>query len=303
MSDAIFAQAKRTLWELMSPAELHATAIRFLDEGGETEEGAALKGCSIEYGEVRCQRGTVYEIDITLRCSRDLFAKLTSRKGDSGWDEEPELKVRLVEALKASLPSGYGVANADARARPVVAQGAESVGTDESRADPLDYGAFAAPESLSRIGRSAVGELLAPFAAKLQKAGLPLPSKEVTDSTYFAEVSRILRVEDRLPPEVKESILVILEASRLVVAEVQAQKEKEFREQHAVVPLIRRDTGRRLLALLAGCYGTHQDYPEQLNTEQAEHVGFLMDFLRDYADIRNDLEPSDNLKYERTVTE
>lgn len=303
MFDAVFAQAKQTLLKLMSPAELHATAIKFLDEGAETEEAAALRGCSIEYGEVRCQRGKVYEIDITLRCGRDLFTKLSPRIDNPLCDEEPELKVRIAEALKASLPSGYGVANVDPRARSVVPKDAERDSSDGSPADPINYGAFTAPESLSRIGRAGVADLLAPFTAKLQEAGLSLPSPEVNDSAYFPEVSRILRAEDRLPSEVREVILAILEASRSLVAEVHAEEEKEFRERHAVVSLMKRDSGRGLLALLAGCYGTHQDYPEQLSPEQAEHVGFLLDFLRDYADIHDVLEPSDNLRFERTVTE
>lgn len=222
MFDAVFAQAKQTLLHLMSPSELHSTAIRFLNEGCESEEAAVLRECSIEYGEVRFQRGTVYEIDTTLRCSRGLFAKLTRRKGSSGWEEEPALKLRIVEALKASLPSGYGVANVDARSKPLVSKGAEPAGVDGKPADPINYGTFTAPDSLSRIGRSGVEELLAPFSEMLRKAGLPLPSSAVQDTAYFLEVSRILRAEDQLPAAVKEAIVTIVEAGRSLVAELQA---------------------------------------------------------------------------------
>jgi hypothetical protein len=103
--------------KLPSPETLRATALKFLREGNELAEAQALSQCTLEVGELRFVRGSVKEVDITLRCDRALLENLKPRRGTSGWEEEPELTTRLKEAVKVSLPSGYGVANFEAQAR------------------------------------------------------------------------------------------------------------------------------------------------------------------------------------------
>jgi len=46
-----------------------------------------------------------------------------------------------------------------------------------------------------------------------------------------------------------------------------------------------------------------QDYPEDLTDAQSDVVGWIMSYLRDYADCSDDVEPDHLLKYEREVTE
>ena len=303
MFDEVFAKAQRTLVKLMPPAQLHATALRFLEEGGELEEAKALTDCSIEYGEVRCQRGKVYEIDVTLRCAREVLEKLKRKKAESGWEEEPELKVRLVEALKASLPSGYDVADVNARARIAVSrapeEGSAPAGTGN---DTLSYRHFTEPESLAKVGRSVVDELVGPFRERLAKLGLGLPDQSLDDARYFGEISRILRAEGSLPKELKAKVAELLERARLIVAEYRKQIEEEFARKHLLLPLVRKETGRGLLSAVAGCSGMHQDYPERLTSEQAQVVSGILDYLCDYIDFYDDVEPRDLIRYEQEVS-
>ena len=245
-----FAKAKQKLGRLMSPSDLHATAVQFLEQGGEGEEAKALRLCQLEYGEIERCCGTVYEVNLTLRCERNLLEKLKRTKGESGWEEEPQLKLRLLEALRASLPSGYDVGNVEARARVAVSRavGGRPAGVER---EALNFGSFSEAEWLAKLGRPAVVELLEPFAAHLAQAGLPLPQGQVGDQEYFAEVSRILRAEG-FPGEVRAGVEQMLENARLIIAEVRREGEADFAKRHYLFPLFRRDSGRALLSTVAG---------------------------------------------------
>jgi hypothetical protein len=299
MIDETFVEAKRKLVRLMSPKELQATAVRFLEEGGEREEAKALAICELEYGEIERCRGTVYEVNVTLRCNRQLVEKLKPARGNSGWEEDPPLKVRLVESLRASLPSGYNVGDVEARAKMAVSRVEATAGPEW---DALSFEHFSDAESLAKVGRGIVGELIGPFTASLEQAGLRLPDQKLSDSEYFQELSRVLRA-DRLPQELRAGVEEFLKKARLIAAEYRKQAEEDFTKRHYLFPLVRKSTGRSLLLAVAGCCGIHQDYPERLTAEQSDIVASILDWVRDYGDCHDDTEPGDLMKYEREVSE
>jgi hypothetical protein len=299
MIDETFVEAKRKLVKLMSPKELQATAVHFLEEGGEREEAKALLECELEYGEIQRCRGTVYEVNVTLRCGRQLVEKLRPARENSGWEEDPPLKVRLVESLRASLPSGYNVGDVEARAKMVVSRVEAAAGPER---DALGFEHFSEAESLAKLGRGIVGELIGPFTASLEQAGLRLPDQRLNDHEYFVELSRVLRA-DRLPQDLRAGVAEFLEKARLIAAEYRNQAEEDFTKRHHLFPLVRKPTGRSLLSAVAGCYGIHQDYPESLTAEQSDIVASILDWVRDYGDCHDDTEPGDLMKYEREVSE
>jgi hypothetical protein len=212
--------------KLPNPDELRRTAVQFLIEGNEYNEATLLSSCSLEIGELRYVRGSVNEIDITLRCPRKIFEQLSPLKV-SGWEEEPPLKLQLRHAVLAALPSGYGIANFDARA----------AGWTE--------------------------------------------------------------VPEDLPNDVKEILTAAWKDHKSKTVDVNSEAAKNY----LFVPLVRQESGRGLFRAVAGSFGIVQDYPENLTQEQSEAVGFVLDYLRDYNDIHDDLDPSQTLNCEREVSE
>jgi len=291
----LFSGAERRLLTLMSPAQLKDTAIQYLREGGEFEAVNTLSLCSVEYGEIRCQRGTVYEVDLTLRCSREVLKKLKPRQDESGWQEERELKRRLYVAIQESLPSGYGIANLDPRVGVAASQVAE-------KTSPLDFHNFIQPEALAKLGRDVLKDLVLPHSEELAKNGLPLPGADTPDAEFYAAVSKIFSTEHKLPPLLSQKIHELLEMAKYFAGEMRKSSEQEL-AKYLEVRLIHRATGRGLLRALAGVEGMHQDYPEKLNPLQTELVGWLLSYLRDFLDIGNDLEPDHLIKYEQEITD
>ena len=51
-----------------------------------------------------------------------------------------------------------------------------------------------------------------------------------------------------------------------------------------------------LINSFAGCHTALQDFPDDLTSEQAELIGFVMDYLHDYADIQNEIYPSERIR-------
>jgi hypothetical protein len=212
--------------KLPNPDELRQTAVQFLIEGNEYNEATLLSSCSLEIGELRYVRGSVNEIDITLRCSRKIFEQLRTVEVN-GWDEEPPLKLHLKRAVLAALPSGYGIANFDARA------------------------------------------------------------------------AAWTEVPEDLPNDVKEILNAALKDHKSKTVDANSEAAKNY----LFVPLIRQESGRGLFRLVQGSDGIIPDYPESLTAEQVEAVGFVLDYLTDYNDVHNDLDPSQTLKCEREVSE
>jgi transcriptional regulator with XRE-family HTH domain len=108
----------------------------------------------------------------------------------------------------------------------------------------------------------------------------------------------------------KETLMAVAEAfdvdSRELIkaANERAEKGKQTVEElFLVLRLVRRRTGRALLAEIANGDGMRVDYPEQMTLEQTEAAGHLLDFIRDFADFHDDLEPSEGLRYDQTVSE
>jgi hypothetical protein len=89
--------------------------VHYLLEGKEWEAADVLASCSIELGAVRYVRGSVSELDVTLRCPRHVLERLRSKDNGYGWNEDPQLLKQLRHAVGLSLPSGLGIANFDPR--------------------------------------------------------------------------------------------------------------------------------------------------------------------------------------------
>jgi transcriptional regulator with XRE-family HTH domain len=90
-----------------------------------------------------------------------------------------------------------------------------------------------------------------------------------------------------------------------VLKRAQHQPKKPFADEpdpFLVVHLTRCYTGKALFDGLGTCQAHHSDYPESLSPAQAEAVGWLFDFVRDYGDIRNDVSPSHSIGYEQEMT-
>jgi transcriptional regulator with XRE-family HTH domain len=82
-----------------------------------------------------------------------------------------------------------------------------------------------------------------------------------------------------------------------------ASQPKPEDDPFLVVHLARCATGKALLEAVAPCHAAQQDYPEDLRPEQASTVGILLDFVRDYADIYDDVEPSQLIQFQQSVTD
>ncbi len=96
--------------------DLRATAVRFLTEGNQRDEARALAQCAIEFGDLAPGHGVATQVDITLRCTREILTQLKP-DGLIGVDrEDSELLTRLKQAIIAALPSRYTLGSFDARA-------------------------------------------------------------------------------------------------------------------------------------------------------------------------------------------
>jgi hypothetical protein len=164
MNDA-WAEARRQLLNMMDADELQKAAVIFLVDGGENEEAEVLRKCRLEYGGIPRIQGTESQVDITLRCARAVMEKIEDRK-TAAWDEEPKVKGRLREAIKASLPSGYGIASLEPRIGYNFGAGDANGGKQTGEADPLED---AAPSTWPGAG---VTEGMPP--EELRNAGLGL---------------------------------------------------------------------------------------------------------------------------------
>jgi transcriptional regulator with XRE-family HTH domain len=72
-------------------------------------------------------------------------------------------------------------------------------------------------------------------------------------------------------------------------------------DPYLVVHLGRCRNGKDLFDRM-GCHGHHTDYPADLNREQAEAVGALLDYFKDFGEIKNDLPISDQIRAQQEMT-
>jgi transcriptional regulator with XRE-family HTH domain len=56
-----------------------------------------------------------------------------------------------------------------------------------------------------------------------------------------------------------------------------------------------------LINSLAGSHGQMNDFPDNLTDAQAELIGYVLDYLKDYADIQSDIYPSERIRMMQQV--
>jgi hypothetical protein len=62
-------------------------------------------------------------------------------------------------------------------------------------------------------------------------------------------------------------------------------------------------SGKKLLEMASACESFYQDYPDDLNSDETEIVGFFIQELRDWADIGDMVEPIDYIRAGNSISE
>ncbi len=112
----------------------------------------------------------------------------------------------------------------------------------------------------------------------------------------------------------KENLRAIAEAFDLDVAQLieTAKRRKEFgagsskdieelASANIILVLHEVNGPKDLINGLAGCDGQINDVPDILTEGQAELIGFVLDYLKDYADIQSDIYPSEQIRMMQEV--
>ena len=76
-----------------------------------------------------------------------------------------------------------------------------------------------------------------------------------------------------------------------------------IQDQYFTVPLVRQETGRALLRIVEAGDGMMRDYPDTMTPQQAETVGWLLDYLVEYADLDDLLDMSQRMKEDAEVSQ
>jgi hypothetical protein len=98
----------------------------------------------------------------------------------------------------------------------------------------IRYKRFTQPRVLQKIGRQLLHRLFEPFAEKLQKAGLSLPSSALPDNEYYQQWAGLLLSPEGLPDDLNEALFAIEEMAtsegldRLQSAIAQSDLKCEF---------------------------------------------------------------------------
>ena len=164
----------------------------------------------------------------------------------------------------------------------------------------MDYAQFTEPSVLKEFGRDLLKMwTIHPFDAELAESGLPVPSVTLADEEYFPALSRLFRSLDERPQGLRQAICAVLRAG----VQLAAESAEEFAKLWFFLRLKRQDTGRSLLKSIQGRDAMQHEYPEALTPEQTQEVGYLLDFLRDAADMMGDVEPSHLLEWEQSITQ
>ena len=99
----------------------------------------------------------------------------------------------------------------------------------------------------------------------------------------------------------KETLMAIAEAFNMDAKDLRKRRSKRLKaivtcwrswktSKEELIPVTLHEVigPKDLIDLFAGCHAGLQDFPDDLTSEQAELIGFVMDSLQDYADIQND---------------
>ncbi len=76
---------------------------------------------------------------------------------------------------------------------------------------------------------------------------------------------------------------------------------EELTSTNIIVVLHEVNGPKDLINGLAGCDGQINDFPDVLTEYQAELIGFVLDYLKDYADIQSDIYPSEQIRMMQEV--
>jgi transcriptional regulator with XRE-family HTH domain len=81
------------------------------------------------------------------------------------------------------------------------------------------------------------------------------------------------------------------------------ESNEELEKKYVRLRLVEVTNGKSLTDKLSNIHLLQPDYPSDLNKDQANVTGELLDLLQDYLDIRSDLSPSENISQESNLTE
>ena len=62
-------------------------------------------------------------------------------------------------------------------------------------------------------------------------------------------------------------------------------------------------SGKELLNLAMGCHGSYKDYPDDLDSNEADMVGGFMQDIADWADLGLDFEPAEKIRAAQSISE
>ena len=81
-----------------------------------------------------------------------------------------------------------------------------------------------------------------------------------------------------------------------------AKLENLLKEEELILVTLHEVIGPKdLINSLSGCDAQMREFPDDLTAEQAELVGYVLDYLQDYADIQNDVYPSERIRMMQDV--
>ena len=153
------------------------------------------------------------------------------------------------------------------------------------------------------------------FASVIKK----LRATNVLTQEHLAQLAEVdVRTIQRLESTgicSKETLMAIAEAFDMDAKDLQksaqqstetdrdllAKFENLLKEELILVTLHEVIGPKDLINSFAGCHAQMQDFPDDLTAEQAELVGHVLDYLHDYADIQNDVYPSERIRMMQDV--
>lgn len=109
-------------------------------------------------------------------------------------------------------------------------------------------------------------------------------------------------IAEAFDTDVQDVLEEVQRLSQKTTAE-QADDLKKELDRFFLLQLTRCSSGKALFANSTSCEAQNFDYPEDLNASQADAVGRLLDYLRDFAEIASDLEPSDTIRAEQEINQ
>ena len=119
------------------------------------------------------------------------------------------------------------------------------------------------------------------------------------ESTGACSKENLRAVAEAFDIDVKD----LLEAAenRKQPADATLKDIEELASKHVIVALQEVTGPKDLINYLAGSHGQMNDFPDDLTDHQAELIGFVLDYLQDYADIQSDIYPSERIRMMQEV--